>query len=322
MDRSDLVQELRQVLVQGGFYVSEWGQMRPIGFDLVARRDDELLIIKVLRNVDSFDDRVSDELKVLSRFLDGSPLLVGQRSSSHRLEEGVVYARQGIPAVNLETMRDLVLEGVPPMAYSAPGGYYVNIDGDVLKRARQERNLSLGELAEVARSSRRTISMYEEGMSAMVDAALRLEEFLQVELVEPIDLTEMAEEDAEGQRQLSLEDYEAFEKAVVQRLVGVGLDVVPTMRSPFQALTLDEGRTILTGMSERDRKLGDKARLLANLSEITESGGVFFVARSRHASLEGTPLVTREELDETDSREALVEMIREREKQAEEDDGD
>lgn len=320
MDRSDLVQELRQTLTQGGFFVSEWGQLKPIGFDLVARRDDDLLIIKVLRNVDSFDDRVADELKVLARFLDGSPLLVGQRSSSHRLEDGVVYARQGIPAVNPETMRDLVLEGVPPMAYSAPGGYYVNIDGDVLERARRERGLSLGDLAEVARSSRRTISMYEEGMSAMVDAALRLEEFLEVELVEPIDITEMAEED-EAARQLDLADLEAFERSIAQRLLGVGLDVVPTTRSPFQALTLDEGRTILTGMSDRDRKLGLKAKLLANLSEITESGGVFFVSRSRHAILEGTPLVTREELDETDSREALVEMIREREKQAEESEG-
>lgn len=314
MKRADLVKQVRRTLAQGGFMVSAWGDLRPIGFDLVARRDDRLLIIKVLKNVDSFNERVADELKVLARFLDGVPILVGDRSSSHRLDPGVVYARQGIPVLAHETLRDHVLEGVPPFVYSAPGGYYVQIDGDLLKRIRQQRNISLGQLADAAHSSRRTISMYEEGMSAMVDAALRLEEFLGVELIEPIDLREFAEQEVGKER--SFEDFEAFEKEIVRTLLGIDLDVVPTSRAPFRALTVSEELTILTGMARLDKKLIDRARLLADLSRITERGGVFFVTSTKREILEGTPLVSRDELGDVGHREELLEMIRERGKAA------
>lgn len=313
MARAELVREVRQILAQGGFLVSEWGELRPIGFDLVARRDDRLYIIKVLKNIDSFGERVADELKVLARFLEGTPVLVGHHSSSHKLDQGVVYARQDIPVLAPDTLRDLVLEGVPPFVYSAPGGYYVHIDGDTLRRVRQERNMSLGELADIAHSSRRTISMYEEGMSAMVDAALRLEEALGVELIEPIDLDGFSEEDQAGPDR-SFEDFADFEKRIVRGLLGIDLQVVPTSRAPFRALTLGEELTILTGIASRDRKLVSKAKLLANISEITERGGVFFVSSSRKENLEGTPLVTREELEGIDHREELLELIRERAK--------
>ena len=46
-----------------------------------------------------------------------------------------------------------------------------------MKRLREERSISLGTLAEIAGVSRRTIQMYENGMGAMIDVAIRLEEF-------------------------------------------------------------------------------------------------------------------------------------------------
>ena len=41
-------------------------------------------------------------------------------------------------------------------------------------------------LADVAGVSRRTIQMYESGMGAMIDAALRLEEYLDTEIIETV----------------------------------------------------------------------------------------------------------------------------------------
>lgn len=311
MKRSDLVRDVRALLARAGFLVSDWGELRPVGFDLVARRDDKLLIVKVLNNVDSLNERVANELKVLGRFLNASPVLVGDHSSSHPLDQGVVYARQGIPVVAVSTLRDLLMEGVPPFVYSAPGGYYVRIDGETLRRVREERGLSLGDLADVARSSRRTISMYEEGMSAMVDAALRLEEFLGIEIIEPIDVTDFEAEGTEP-AEWSYDGFGGFERTVVETLLGVGLDVVPTTRSPFQALTVDEEFTVLTGMDDRARRLAIRARLLSNLSEITERSGVFFVSSSGEENVEGTPVVTQKDLRRLADRDELFEMIDDR----------
>ena len=75
----------------------------------------------------------------------------------------MVYSRFGIPLMSINTLHDLFIEEVPPLIYSAPGGFYVRLDKEVLARLRQGGR-SLGELAEIAGVSRRTIQMYEEGI--------------------------------------------------------------------------------------------------------------------------------------------------------------
>ena len=65
--------------MKAGFYVSELYTMRPIGFDLVARRDNSLLIIKVLTNIDAMSEGVASELRKLSILLKGCPLIIGQK---------------------------------------------------------------------------------------------------------------------------------------------------------------------------------------------------------------------------------------------------
>ena len=69
MTRIDLLGEVRNTLINAGFYVSELCSMRPIGFDLVARRDNSLLIIKVLTNIDAMTENVAIELRTLSILL-------------------------------------------------------------------------------------------------------------------------------------------------------------------------------------------------------------------------------------------------------------
>ena len=86
------------------------------------------------------------------------------------------------------TLHDYLVEGVPSLIYAAPGGLYVNIDGDTLKTLRTQRNVSLGTLANVAGVSRKAIRMYEAGMGAKVEIAVKLEKFFDEPLVRPADM--------------------------------------------------------------------------------------------------------------------------------------
>ncbi|MFW5914160.1 MAG: transcriptional regulator, partial [Thermoplasmatota archaeon] len=64
MKREDLLKRVRFLLARTGFYVSRPLPRRSISFDMVARRDDSLLIVKVLSNVDAFSRDNADEMKV------------------------------------------------------------------------------------------------------------------------------------------------------------------------------------------------------------------------------------------------------------------
>ena len=172
MQRDELINGVRGTLEKVGFTVSKPLNMRSISFDIVARRDKTLLLIKILSNVDAFSKDNSEEVKTLAEALGGSPLLVGERSGAGEIEQGIVYSRFNVPIISLSTLKDLLLEAVPPFIFAAPGGLYVKLDSDLLKRLREEKSISLGNLAEVAGVSRRTIQMYETGMGAMIDVAI------------------------------------------------------------------------------------------------------------------------------------------------------
>ncbi|MGQ0537173.1 MAG: transcriptional regulator, partial [Methanobacteriota archaeon] len=290
-----------------------------VSFDFVARRDDVLVLVKVLSNVDSLSLPVATETRFLARMLDGHPLIVGTRSSSGDLDRGAVYLRHGIPVLSYETFEDWVLEGLPPLVYAAPGGFYVNVDGATLRRIREERGLSLGALAEAAGVSRRAISMYEEGMGAMVEVVERLEAFLDAPLATPFDpLSLVPEKVAAVDRPAPGEaPLDALEREVYRFLEGLGYEVTQTSRSPFNAISRRKRALFLTGVSEVDADLVRKARLVQSISSVIERPGVFFLkTRKSRVEIEGTPVIDRDDLVRLREPEDVVDLIRDRRRTA------
>ena len=311
MAREHLIDAVRDVLAKTGFYVSERPTLRGLVFDVVARRDEVLLLIKVLQNVDAFTRANATELKMIATTLDGSPLVIGGRSGSGKLEDGVVYSRFGVPILSVQTFMDFFEDGVPPFIFSAPGGLYVRIDANRLRRARQEKRISLGTLAEVAGVSRRTIQMYLDGMGATVDMAMRLEQFLGEPLVLPVDPFYYTKEVASELS--SWDDLDRFEKDVFERLEELGYDVRPTIRCPFEAFTRDRELILLTAVGGHGTALDVKASMVASLSRVTEKDSVLFVEReTSRRSLRGTPLIARPELRRIRDRNRFIELIEER----------
>jgi putative transcriptional regulator len=311
VQRDELIEAVRSVLARSDFYVSRPLAMRGISFDVVARRDDTLLIVKILSNVDAFSKENAEEMLTLGEALGASPLLVGERSGSGDIDESIVYSRFGVPIISLTTLSDHLLEGVPPFIFAAPGGLYVKLDSEMLRKLREERNISLGTLADIAGVSRRTIQMYESGMGAMVDVAIRLEEFLDLPIVIPVNpfqhcpAPKAKEKEAAPPKQSDL-----FGKEVFQLLVKMGFSVVPVARCPFDALSKDEHVLILTGLGKDDNKLKEKAAAVAEISKITERCSVIFIekSRSRH-NIAGTPIVGKDELRKIAEACILYELV-------------
>mgnify|MGYP006282718055 FL=1 len=139
MSRSALIDNVTAMLSDAGFTVSDRCSTRPKSFDVAARRNRDLILVKILGNVDAFDGPTGREMRRLGTYLRGTPIVIGLRTRDENLEPGVVYFRHGVPVLNPDTAMDLFVHGVPPLIYAAPGGLYVNIDGDVLADEREER---------------------------------------------------------------------------------------------------------------------------------------------------------------------------------------
>jgi putative transcriptional regulator len=311
--REELISRIRETLGKSGFFVSDPHNIRSISFDIIARRDKELLIIKALSNIDSLSSDDAEELRILASALTGSPMVIGLHSSSGKLDGGILYSRFGIPIISEETFHEHMLEGVPPFVYAAPGGLYVRLDGETLKRIRQEKNISLGMLAEIAGVSRKAIQMYESGMGAMIEIAAKIEEYLNEPIVMPLNPFSYTKEMARTLR--TFDDFKGLNREVFEMLREIGYSVVPTIRCPFDALASEEDVLLLTGIEDNPTMTARKARVVGNISRVTEKKSVIFVRQETSIeAIDGTPLITKDELRRADDVDDVLELILQREK--------
>ncbi|NLX48359.1 MAG: transcriptional regulator [Methanospirillum sp.] len=269
MVQERLVNKAVSVLLIAGFACSERCNIRPRSFDLVAKRADLLLIIKVASPIDNVSEEIARDLDLVAVHLGGMPLIVGERGRDTELERGAVYLRYGIAALNPETLFDYFVEGVPPLVYASPGGLYVNINGDMLRSLRERRTLSLGDLAHALGVSRRTISKYEAGMGTTLDMAIKLEEFFNAEVIESIDLLSYASHFKGANSPAA----PGTDSAAMSALMRLGLELHHLRRAPFQAMAHYEEQTILAGCGSA-QKVMKRAGLIGNLSEITRTHAV------------------------------------------------
>ncbi|WP_336001339.1 transcriptional regulator [Halorientalis halophila] len=314
MSRSALVGNVTAMLRDAGFLVSDRCAIRPKSFDVAARRGADTVLVKILGNIDAFDGKTGAEMRRLGEYLQATPIVIGLRTRDEDLKPGVVYFRHGVPVLSPDTAMDLFVEEVPPLIYAAPGGLYVNIDSEVLADAREDRDWSLGRLAQELGVSRRTVSKYEDGMDASVDVATQLEELFEAPLTAPVDVIDGAEEVRDGEPTPDDPAVDPDDEPVVAVLTRVGYDVHPTDRAPFKTISEDERREqrMLTGHSEFTETAEKRARIMSSVGRVTRTTSIYVVDRAHQASVDGTALIEREEIENIRDVEDLKDLIKER----------
>jgi putative transcriptional regulator len=320
MQRAQMTKRVRDMLARCGFFVSEEYGLRGVSFDIICRRDNLLLVVKVLANIDGFSKANASEMKTLSRLLKAAPVVLGERCGAGELSEGIIYLRHDVPILTFGTMKEYIEEGVPPFIFAAPGGLYARIDPEVIRKARQERGLSLGALADIAGVSRKAIQLYELGtMSATLPVVDRLEKYLGEPIVtalNPFGPGDRAARPGPGRPDGDGEP-DRFREGVFEKLAGLGYTVVPTRKSPFDAISESniKATIILTGVGAANKACLQKARVMANISRITEREGVLFLDRRlARENIGGTPVISRDELKRISDEDKIVRLIQERRK--------
>ena len=314
MNGSSTVTDVIRILEKAGFYVAHIHEMSRTSFDLIARRDDLLIIVRNVRNIDSLTKDICNDLKIIGHHLHASVFVIGERSTSGPLAPGVVHTRYEVPIVNLETFTDLFLYNIKPFSHSAHGGFYVTFDGELMRSLRLDQKIPLSTLADKAGVSKRAIQMYEEGMDVSIDAAFRLEDFLGVPLIRGTDILSQIFDDL-CYHFVDYSKCDSFEKDVLKALDKMGNHVIPIYRCPFNALTGDHDSIIITGITQLNPKIRRRIEIVSKISRISEKRSMFVVDELKtKVNVEGTPLVGRKELENLDNPSDIDRILEERKK--------
>jgi putative transcriptional regulator len=263
------------VLKEGGFTVSQRCCSRPSCFDIAARKSESLIFIKVQPDIGCVSPYDSLELKIISEHVSAASLFISEKTREKSLEDDTVYSRYNVLAVTPKTFENIVLKGIHPLIQAGPGGYYVEIDGEAIKRRRQELGLSVGEVAEKIGISRRTLYGYERGMAkASVTVAYNLLCTLGIPVAKPVNIFDASK----GQRKTLMARARRIitKNRLLQRIFKklAGYNIVAVKKAPFDfVITVPkENMKIIGGVANGEEKtLSRRVDEILSLSKVVQA---------------------------------------------------
>ncbi|MDP8011482.1 MAG: transcriptional regulator [Thermoplasmata archaeon] len=304
--REAMIRQVRAILKKNGFRLSS-ELSTSSSYDIIGSRGTEILIIKILYNVDTLKPEIAAELKLLSNILKAKALIIGVRCGIGSLEDSILYSRYGIPVFSVRTFSDFINYDQYPIGFAAPGGFYVKINSKMLKETREKKGISLGELAKVANVSRRSIQLYEEGETAVsIDVIMKIEDFLNVDLIDTVDPFQNLP-DMDEIEKFSL-PKDSFDKEIEDIFRKMGTFVYFTRKSNVDGLSSIDDIMFL-GFSKMEETLMEKVRIIEDIAFITEKSGLVFTEiKDVNRNL---PIINIKEI-EKDDKDYLKNLILER----------
>jgi putative transcriptional regulator len=297
--QTGVLHSVLRILTKAGFNVTDLIETKPRCFDIVARKEDSIFLIKVLYNIDSLKSEMAEEMKKVAKLLSATPIVVGEKFKLDFLERGVVYNRYGLPVINTATFYDFVIEDTPPMVYSAPGGYYVKLDSEKIRKVRDELGISLGEMANYLGISRRAVKKYEEGVDTSVENALKLEDLLGTYIIKAIDLKNFVKECREFEENPEKFNLGKKEEEIIDQLKVIGIKIYPIKHAPFDIVSKpgeDKEETILTGVRQV-KEIEKRARILGKISEVLATKAAYIVEKKINTSSDMVVFLMKEDLE-------------------------
>jgi len=145
-------------------------------------------LIKITRDsLDIHDEEYRD--LIASRALLGvSSLVVSEKIEGEDVEPGIIHEKKNVSIVDTKTFLSFI-NNEKIFIYQWRGSFYVRINSERLRRERERRGMSIGEVADRIGVSRKTVYEYERGlMDPEIDHAEKLVELLGEDIIGEIDL--------------------------------------------------------------------------------------------------------------------------------------
>ncbi len=308
--RQEIIGSIIRYAARGGYTTICADDSHSYTFDLILRNEKHMIIVKVMNNVGLLTEEASKALIAVSKFLEAHPLIISVSNREERIEDGVVYSRYSLPIISPQTMISYLKDGEEPTVRAGPGGFYVEIDGEKLRRIREERSLSLGDIASAIGTTRRTVLMYQSGMSASIDIALKMEEFIGEEIMQYVSfLWDVRKDDLTA----GYKKMREFERLVNQEISRKGFVIYPIRRSIVNFLMEDSESSYLGGIEEEAARVEKKVEYLRELSEMSNKDGLLIVKKQlEKKKTYNIPVISYSELEQLEDKEELKVFIKER----------
>ena len=285
--KQTLLDKLNIFLLKKGYVIKN---LTRTCFDILARRNGQILLVKVLEDANSISKEYTDEMLSVAAYIGASSIIVADKAGD-KLEENIVYTRFGIYTLNFNTFVNCVNNRFPFIKRSQ-AGLTASISGKKLKERREELGYSLNALSKKVGVTSRMMMKYEnENSEITINKARKLygifghQVFAQVDVFSKNKIPESK-----------------FESVVSRKYVELGFDATETKKTPFDIISKKDNEIILTEVSDRVNPQ------MQSLSKLLDVDNLVIFKKKKPKNM---PSMTKKEFMEFEESNELVKFLKE-----------
>ncbi len=287
--KNELLDKVAVALLKKGFTVKvlprKW-------FDIVARRESSILIIKVLSDANSISQELADEMKKIGFFISGSPLIIAERAGE-LLQDGVVYSRFGVYTISPETFLECISERLP-FVIKRNSGMTVYVSGEKLSSSIESSRYSLTDISRRIGVSKQMIVRYKVDKSEVsLKKAEALHRMFGEAIFEKVNVFLVNGKIGKSQK-----------SGIAKKFEELGFSAVDTKKAPFDVIAKGSAKIILA-------EVGDVAKPdLSSITKLIDADNliIFDKKKPKDSSI---PKISRESFLDLETAHELVKFLRE-----------
>src|SRR3989344_1408478 len=285
--KSNLIDKLGIFLLKDGFTVKALSRNC---FDLLARKQDKILLIKVLEDANAVSKEYSYEMNMVASYIGAVPVIIAEKAGNE-LEDNVLYTRFDLYTLNFATFVNSIRNKFP-FVKRTQAGFTASIAGNKLRKKREEMGYSLNYLSKKVGVTSRMIDKYEKGDSEItINKAMKIYDIFGHQVFNEVNIFS-------GYKKIESRDKSDFSK----KYIYLGFEASDTNKSPFDVIAKKDNELILT-------KVGDKARPdFPSLSKLLDADNLVIFKKKKPKDI---PSMTKKEFLEFEKANELIKFLKE-----------
>ena len=259
-------------------------------FDVLARKSDQILLIKILEDANSVSRQYTEDMSALAAYIGASPLIITEKAGA-KLENNVVYSRFGIFTLNQNTFFSCINNKMP-FIKSGKAGLTASLSGRKFREKREEVGYSQNALSKKLGVTSRMITKYEnENSEVTINKAMKIYDVFGHQVFNEINVF-VQNSHHEGK----------LETAVSRKYVELGFEATETKKTPFDIIARKGSEIILTEVSDRVNPQ------MQSMSKLIDADNLVIFSKKKPKDI---PSMTKKEFMDFEKANELVKFLKE-----------
>lgn len=285
--KTEIIDKLAVFLLKDGFTVKT---LTRTCFDLLARKQDRILLIKVLEDANSVSKEYTDAMSMVSSYIGAVPVIVAEKAGG-KLEDNVLYTRFDLYTLNFNTLVNSIRNKFP-FVRRTQAGFTVSVAGDKLRKKRGEKGYSLNYLSKKVGVTSRMMDKYEKNDSEItINKARKIYDIFGHQVFNEINIFSK-----------SNEIKSEYKSDFSRKYIDLGFDASDTNKTPFDIIAKKGNELILTGIGDKTRKD------FSSLSKLLDADNLVIFKKKKP---KGIPSLTKKEFLEFEKANELIKFLKE-----------